>query len=248
METRMIKSDLITRVLASRSKYSLWKTLIVLLIGMSVNLLILYFIRRFNSRDKGGRHRHRRSSKGSSRSDHKRRNDGKTKSNDPNVLLLLGIPGSGKTTWMTQYLERCDHSYTIVSAEALRIKLTGKPDDFSREEEVRESMINDVVNLLKEKHNVVLDDSLSAMDETFRRRIVDESPTCNRYVKSFPIKAIFARPRLLKDIAEGKIHLCPSKIELEEMEIAFDKAQELVKKEGWQELMESTYSHSKRSR
>ncbi|KAH9577547.1 hypothetical protein LSM04_008054 [Trypanosoma melophagium] len=254
METQMIKSSLMSRAVAWRSKSPVFKTLIILLIGIAINLLVVFFLRRSNSGDKGGHHRRRRSgssngsSKSSSRTGHRKRHDGGTKSSVPNVLALLGIPGSGKTTWVKQYLERCDHSYVIVSAEEMRIKLTGRSDDFSREEEVREGMINDVVKHLKDKQNVALDDSLSLMDEAFRRRIVEESPSCNRYVKSFPIKALFARPRLLKDMAEGKIHQFPSQIELEEMESAFDKARELMKEEGWKELIEITYSHSKHAR
>ncbi|ESL09578.1 hypothetical protein TRSC58_02699 [Trypanosoma rangeli SC58] len=106
-------------------------------------------------------------------------------------------------------------------------------------------MISSIVQHLKEKQNVVLDDSLRVMDEEFRHAVMAAAPACNLLVKQFPIKAFYAYTRLLKDAEEGNGGSYLTEIELEEMEAGFDRARANMKLEGWNPLLDTSYSRSK---
>ncbi|KEG12283.1 putative retrotransposon hot spot (RHS) protein [Trypanosoma grayi] len=240
----MVMNAVTRRLTVLCSSRPLAATLIISLFGILVNLLFVYLLRYFRPTDRSRHHRHTHSS---SRKEHKKGRSGESRKSVPNVLLLLGIPGSGKTTWAEQYLERCDHSYAIVSVDETRMSLTGRADDISKEEEVCEAMIREVVDHIKNRQNIIVDGGVHAMDEAFRRRLMDAASSCNRMVKDFPIKALFARARLSKDAEEGKVRYYPSEIELDELEVIFNKAQARIKEEGWKPLLESAHSRSRRA-
>lgn len=51
---------------------------------------------------------------------HKTRDNGKK---DITVHLMMGLPGSGKSTSIKRLIEKCSHSYTVVSRDIARIEL-----------------------------------------------------------------------------------------------------------------------------
>jgi putative nucleotidyltransferase with HDIG domain len=51
---------------------------------------------------------------------HKTRDNGKK---DITVHLMIGLPGSGKSTSIKKLIEKCSHSYTVVSRDIARIEL-----------------------------------------------------------------------------------------------------------------------------
>lgn len=218
---------------------------IVILIGILLNVFVLYVVRRIllgGTRGGTGKRTHGTSSGSrghkSSRKKHgKGRKDAMKKNSDPNLLLLLGIPGSGKTTWMNQYLEHCNHSYVVVNDESVRAKLIGENGGPPGEETVREAVISDVVRHLKNGQSVAVDHSLFVMDKAFRGGLVEAAPSCNQLVKEFPIKALFAHLRLLKEVEKGTRRTCPTEIELEEMENDFNQAKTTMTEEGWKPLL-----------
>lgn len=73
------------------------------------------------------------------------------------ILILVGIPGSGKTYWAKQFLMK-NSDWVRISRDDLRLMLTNKP----KVEPKMENMINQVIfnmidNCLSKKMNVVLD-------------------------------------------------------------------------------------------
>ncbi|RNF07053.1 retrotransposon hot spot (RHS) protein [Trypanosoma rangeli] len=228
-----------------------FRTGVITLICILLNIIALYFIRRLFLDRWGGSHPRRphrdRTSRagGSKRKNRRHDGEGAIKKSLPCLLLLLGIPGSGKTTWVNQYVETCDRSFVIVNEDSVQGAVTAEKNDSSWEAEVRGAIISGIVQQLKEKQNVVLDDSLRVMDEKFRHDIITAAPACNLLVKQFPIKAFYAYTRLLKDAEEGNGGSYLTEIELEELEMSFDKAWASMKLEGWNPLLDTSYSRSK---
>lgn len=64
------------------------------------------------------------------------------------LIVLTGIPGSGKSTYAQKILEHNKKAF-IVSSDQIRLELLGKVDDFSQEELVFEKF----ENLIIEKSN-----------------------------------------------------------------------------------------------
>ncbi|KAF8296077.1 hypothetical protein C3747_29g122 [Trypanosoma cruzi] len=250
----MADNNMMGKVMAWRTGRLGFKTTVVTLLCILLNILALYLLRRlFPALRGGGDHRHthgsrRRSSSrdGNSKKKHKKHHGNEEVKNSlPNLLLLLGIPGSGKTTWINQYIDRCDKSYIVLNEDSVAGKVVAAIDDSSWEEGVREAFIGEIVRHLNEKQNVVLDDSLRVMDEEFRRSIMEAAPPCNLLVKEFPIKALFAHARLLKVAEEVTDRRCPTEIEMEELETNFEKARACMKTEGWKQLLDPSHLRSK---
>ncbi|KAG8349008.1 hypothetical protein TRVL_00167 [Trypanosoma vivax] len=211
------------------------KALLMVLLAILVNFVVLYLTRRYYGmlRDRAKRRHHRRSSNA-----HTHGKESVAKKSEPKMLFLLGLPGSGKTTWLTQYLGRCDDTYTVISADAVRTRITGRFDDFSHEEEVRGAIINEIVLRIRERCNVVLDDTRYVMNGEFRKCLASIVPSCRRIVKEFPISYHFAYARLQKDAEDGKLHHHYSEIELEDLEATFSAVRVTMKEEGWKQFLE----------
>lgn len=73
------------------------------------------------------------------------------------LIVLSGIPGSGKSTYAADYASKNPDTY-IVTSDAIRRELFGRVDDFSQEEIVWEKF----ENLVREKaatHKTIIADS-----------------------------------------------------------------------------------------
>ncbi|RNF05576.1 retrotransposon hot spot (RHS) protein [Trypanosoma conorhini] len=227
------------------------RAVVVTLLCILLNILALYFMRRLFPGLWGGSHPRRTRGHGASRDGSSKRKhkghdgEGRMDNSLPTLLLLLGIPGSGKTTWVNQYVERCDRSFVVVREDSIQGNVAADKNDPSWETQVREAMLGDIVRRLKEKQNVVVDDCLRVMDEDFRRGIIETAPACRLLVKHFPIKAFYAHARLSRDAEEANGRRCLTEIELEELEMAFDKARASMKLEGWKPLLSVVHSRSK---
>ena len=61
------------------------------------------------------------------------------------LIVLVGIPGSGKTTWAENYIkENTTERVTIINSDEIRKKITGKYDNFNREDEVWREFDNQI--------------------------------------------------------------------------------------------------------
>lgn len=89
------------------------------------------------------------------------------------VIVLVGLPGSGKTTWATNYVKE-NQSTLIVNLDCIREMLFGKYDyrDF-HEPLVYKIAINAIDGILKSGCNVIIDDSMLTLTRKSRAIIVN---------------------------------------------------------------------------
>jgi predicted kinase len=149
----------------------------------------------------------------------------------PDFLMLMGIPGSGKTSWAKQFVFKCDASFTIVCSDDLRKQLTGNINDQSRNEEVWEIVINQVTGLLKSRRNVILDATNVRTD--LRRSFIRELPPCNKYIKVFHMNKSVAKCRIAKAIAAGEERSSVPDSVMEKMYASFHESLVAINEEGW---------------
>lgn len=217
----------------------------VLLAGLAaVSVLLLYIIRAVYTRYAGGDAKHskssgkRHSSSGSTSSRRKSGSSSKRKKTDssiPTLIVLVGLHGSGKSAWAKQYVERVHKSYIVVSSDVIRSKLTGTISNYTKEDEVEAEMLKEIGNTLSINRSCIVDDCVHSLSADFRAKLLQLAPEgkYNRVLRLFPIKPIFARSRIDKDIAEGKVRYVPTAAELEDEMHKYTQTEENVKAEGW---------------
>ena len=145
----------------------------------------------------------------------------------------MGIPGSGKSTWAEQYVFRCDASFTIVSSDAIRKQLCGDVNDQSRNVEVWETVLNQILGHLKVKKSVILD--ATNVETEKRRRLMNQIPSglCNRHLKVFTINKSIARGRIQKDVAKNVGRAMVPDQTLDKMDAQFHESLAAIKDERW---------------
>ena len=182
------------------------------------------------SRSPSGRKR-----SGSGSSDKKKRSSRKEETADdpklPTFLMLMGISGSGKSTWAREFVFRCDASFTIVSSDEIRKQLTGRVDDQTRNAEVWEVVLNHVAAALKQGKNVLLDATNTQTDR--RRQFVRQLPPCNKHLKVFNINKSIAKSRVAKDLEKGVDRAATPDGVIDLMYRQFQDSLAAVKDEGW---------------
>ena len=71
---------------------------------------------------------------------------------------MVGIPGSGKSYWITNHIDSFTGSIRIVSRDAIRFNLLGENDEyFSKENEVFNRFIDKIKEGLNKNENVIAD-------------------------------------------------------------------------------------------
>ena len=75
-----------------------------------------------------------------------------------NLWIVCGIPGAGKSTWITNNKNFFSGSINVVSRDKIRFALLDEGEDyFSRENDVWINFINEAKKSLKEYDNTILD-------------------------------------------------------------------------------------------
>lgn len=149
----------------------------------------------------------------------------------PSFIMLMGIPGSGKSTWAEQYVSRIDASFTVVSSDAIRTQLTGSIDDQKRNDEVWSIVLNQVVGGLKNGRNIILDATNTRTD--LRRTFVRQLPPCIRYLKVFQVSKAIAKIRVAKDLNDGVVRSAVSDVVMDRMHASFVESMAAIDDEGW---------------
>lgn len=153
----------------------------------------------------------------------------------PSMYVLLGIPGSGKTHWANEYVQKVKSTAVILSSDDIRVELTGTARNRSQEEEVRRILLDRVRALIEEHKTFIVDDAEHNIDPTFRLLLLNavHDHEYNAIIRKFSVKPYFADNRIQRDVAEGKERFIPSYPQLEALYDAYCVATEAVQDEEW---------------
>ena len=134
----------------------------------------------------------------------------------PELIITVGIPGCGKSTWVNQhkaYVKKLflyKRLYTlgrplcgafVVCPDDIRKELTGDITDQSKNNEVWEIAKTRVRAWLNNKYDVILD--ATNVSTKGRRSFIEGLPECKLFAQCFPIAPEEAYARIKKDLDNG---------------------------------------------
>jgi len=91
------------------------------------------------------------------------------------MILLSGIPGSGKSTWAKNYIKTHPNAH-IVSSDELRLELWGKVNDFRDEKTVWETFLNRINDYAKAEENTIVIADATNLQNKYRQMYHDLTP------------------------------------------------------------------------
>ena len=117
--------------------------------------------------------------------------------NQLQVFILIGLPGSGKSTWSRNVLEQSEDT-VIVSSDCFREMLHGKYRYSPQYEPLVMQLTFDAIKLaLASKNNIIVDESLLTLDVTRRMLLVN---LIKSYDSSIKIKFVSFKPDTVGNI------------------------------------------------
>lgn len=123
--------------------------------------------------------------------------------NMPSLILLLGISGSGKSTWIKNNKSKWKNT-VVISPDEIRRELTGSINDQSKNSDVFQFVKLLTIDNLKRGKNVVLD--ATNIDTIYRTPFVDDVSDKVEFKKIALVFYVFreeAKQRIRKDIENG---------------------------------------------
>lgn len=114
----------------------------------------------------------------------------------PNFIMTIGIPGSGKSSWIKSL-----NKYIIVSPDSIRKELSG---DVSNQDVNNQAWLlakERVVTALTARQDVILD--ATNVSTKHRRIFIKGLPPCNIKAKIFDVEPIVAYGRIANDLRLG---------------------------------------------
>ena len=149
-----------------------------------------------------------------------------------NLFMLVGCPGSGKSTWIRNHMETFDGHTFVVSRDEIRFCLVPEGDEyFSRETEVFNKFIDDIKFGLRNADNVIADATHlneSSRGKVLRRLSEDlKDVKVNAIVVRVPVKVALAQNENRKGtrsyVPESVIRRMHSQMTMPSIEEGFDK-------------------------
>jgi predicted kinase len=138
--------------------------------------------------------------------------------NEPILLLLIGIPGSGKSTWLAghhlipaplrlgqdedKFVIVNSFSFTVICPDMIRQSLSDISDQ-SQNILVWQEAKTRTMDLLERGMNVILD--ATNVNTSRRREFLTGLPTCKKMAKMFYVNPETAYQRIKKDLEENKL-------------------------------------------
>lgn len=121
----------------------------------------------------------------------------------PELILPIGIPGSGKSTWIKEFNKKHYNKYIVVSPDELRRELTGDVSDQSQNAKVFWMATEAAKKALENGDSVIFD--ATNVDTQQRRDLVKEMPkNIKLKAKILKVDPQEAKRRVRKDILAGK--------------------------------------------
>lgn len=108
--------------------------------------------------------------------------------------MLIGIPGSGKSTW----LKNNSNDSIIVCPDQIRKELTKNISDQSKNNEVWKIAKERIIEEIKDSQNVILD--ATNVNTQLRRKFMEDITDCNKIAVLFRVTPEVAAERIQKDI------------------------------------------------
>jgi tRNA nucleotidyltransferase (CCA-adding enzyme) len=120
------------------------------------------------------------------------------------LIMTIGIPGSGKSTWINSINEK--EKIVVVSTDDIRRELTGDVSDQSRNKEVWAIAAERTKKFMKEGYTVILDaTNVITKDRIkFIANIHEEIEDFDLYYKIFEANLELSKERIKRDIESGK--------------------------------------------
>ena len=118
----------------------------------------------------------------------------------PILLVCVGAPGSGKSTWV-----KAQKGFEIVCPDEIRKELTGTISDQSQNAKVWKVAAQRVIEFLKDGKNVILD--ATNVSTKGRTQFLSNIPKDIIYQKQaivFDVSPEDAKKRIKKDLEDGK--------------------------------------------
>jgi predicted kinase len=121
----------------------------------------------------------------------------------PILIITLGIPGSGKTTWKKGFIQR-NNNFISICPDDYRKELTGDISNISKDYFVWEKVYNDLDTMLCNNKDVVFDST--ACNIKTQEKIEEIAKKYKTYIfyKIFYISLEDAKIRIKNDILNGE--------------------------------------------
>lgn len=116
----------------------------------------------------------------------------------PTFTILIGIPGSGKSTWIKENSK----GYEIVCPDDIRTEICGDISDQSKNNEVWKLAKERIIEFLKNGKSVILD--ATNVNTKLRIQFMKDLPKCNKIAILFRVSPDVAFKRITEDILEHK--------------------------------------------
>jgi len=117
----------------------------------------------------------------------------------PSLIMMIGVPGSGKSTWIAQNKHE---NAVVISPDDIRRELSGNVSDQSQNGKVWFLAKERTVDALKAGKDVILDATNVATKS--RKRFIQGLPPHRLQAKRLEGDPEEAHARIRKDIEEGK--------------------------------------------
>ena len=119
----------------------------------------------------------------------------------PELKVLIGIPGSGKSHWISE--NNYYHSHFIVSPDSIRQEIFHNISDQSNNVKIFDIAMGMVRAALLLKKDVILD--ATNCNTKYRREFLEKMPRCNMSAYLFEIDPRIASARIRQDIKKNKL-------------------------------------------
>ena len=121
----------------------------------------------------------------------------------PRLIFLVGIPGSGKSTWLQQQsLDIYGRPFLVVNPDRIRKELYGDITDLTHHVEVWQEAKQQTINFLNLGGSVILD--ATNVQVSKRKLFLKDLPPCKLQAKIFPADPALCWERVKKDLQENK--------------------------------------------